>query len=185
MWQYYRHDPNTNIIESELFKFKINITRKTPSAGNTKDVKIAMPLKYLSNFWRTLEIPLINYEINLILTWSTDCVIFSAAGETKFAITDTKRYVPIVTFSTQDNAKLLEQLKSSFKRTINWNKHQSKVSSERQNQYLDFLIDTSFQGIIRHYIKAHPEYYLPKVEIKNYNVIIDGQNFFDQPVKRI
>ena len=86
-----------------------------------------MPLKYLRNIWKTLEILLVNCEINLILTWSTDYVISSATEETKFAMTDTKRYVPVVTLSTQDNAKLLEQLRSGFERTIYWNKYQSKV----------------------------------------------------------
>ena len=74
--------------------------------------------------------PLINCEINLILTWSEDCVISSATGTTKFEITYTKLYVPVVTLSTQDNAKLLQQLKSGFKITINWNKYQTKVSTE-------------------------------------------------------
>ena len=69
--------------------------------------------------------PLINCEVNLILTWSKDCVITNSTGEGKFAITDTKLYVPVVTLSTQDNAKLLQQLKSGFKRTINWKKYQS------------------------------------------------------------
>ena len=82
------------------------MTRKIPADGNTKDVKIAVPLKYLSNFWRTLEMQLINWEINLILSLSENCVISSAAGETKFKIADTKLYVPIVTLSIQDNAKL-------------------------------------------------------------------------------
>ena len=91
--------------------------------------------------------PLIIFEINLILTWSKVWVISSAAGATKFKIADTKIYVPVVTLSTQDNAKLLQQLKSSLKRTINWSKYQQKVSLERQNQYLDFLIDPSFQGV--------------------------------------
>ena len=118
MWQYYRDDPNYNITQSESFKFKIEITEKTPAAGNTKDVGIAVPLKYLSNFWRTLESSLIICEINLIITWSKDWVISSAAGATKFKITDTKIYVPVVTLSTQDNAKLLQQLKSSLKRTL-------------------------------------------------------------------
>ena len=79
----------------------------TLNDGNTKDVEIMVPLKYLSNFWRTLEMPLINCEIELILTWSKDCVISSATGETKFAITETKLYVLVVTLSTEDNAKLL------------------------------------------------------------------------------
>ena len=73
MWQYYRDDPNNNITQSESLKFKIKITGKTHFAGNAKDFEIAVPLKYLSNFWRTLEMPLINCEINLILTWSEDC----------------------------------------------------------------------------------------------------------------
>ena len=87
---------------------------KTLPAGKTKNVETAVQLKYLSNFWRTLEMPLINCDVNLILTWSKDCVISSATGKTKFKITDTKLYVPLVTFSTQDNAKLLQQLKSGL-----------------------------------------------------------------------
>ena len=74
---------------------------------------------------------LINCEINVILTWPDDCVIPSATGATKSKITDTKLYALVVTLSTQDNEKLLQQLKSSFKRTINWNKYQPKVSPER------------------------------------------------------
>ena len=97
LWQYYRDDPNDNIAESVSFKFKIITTGKTSDADNTKDVEIAVPLKSLSTFWRTLEMLLINWKINLILTWSADCVIFSAAGETKFEISDTKCYVPTIT----------------------------------------------------------------------------------------
>ena len=119
LWQYYKDYPNDNITQSKSLIPKIKITGKTPAAGNTKDVEIIVLLKYLSNFWRTLEMPLINCEVNLILIWSPTCVISSATGETKFKITDTKFYVPVVTLSTQDNAKLLQQLKSDFKRTIN------------------------------------------------------------------
>ena len=110
LWQYYKDDLNDNITQSVWFKSKIKITGKTPTAGNIKDVKIIVPLKYLSNFLKTLEMLLINCEVNLILTWSQTCVISSATGETKFKITKTKLYVPIVTLSTQDNAKLLQQL---------------------------------------------------------------------------
>ena len=120
--QYYKDDPTDNIVQSEQFKSKIKITEKTPAAGNTKDVEIIVPLKYLSNFWRTLEMPLINCEDNLILIWSNDCVITNSTGGGKFKITETKLYVSVVTLSTQDNAKLLQQLKSGFKRIINWNK---------------------------------------------------------------
>ena len=96
--------------------------------------------------------PLINCEVNLILTWSKDCVISSATGKTKFKITDTKLYVPVVTLSTQDNAKLLQQLKSGFKRTINWNKYESNIKTFAQNRYLNHLINPSFQGVNRLFV---------------------------------
>ena len=192
MWQYYRDDPNDKIVDSESFKFKINITGKTPAAGNTKDVKTAVPLIYFSNFWRTLEMHLINCEINLILTWPENFVVSSATGKTKLAITDAKIYVKVVTLSTQDIAKLLEQLRPGFKGTINWNKYQSKVSTERQNQYLGLLIGPSSQGVNRLFVllfenengrKVHKGYFLQKIEIKDYNAMIVGRGYFDQPVK--
>ena len=114
LWKYYRDDPNDNITQSESFKYKIKITGKTPATENTKYVEIAVPLKYLSNFWRTLEMPLINCEINLILSWSEDCVISSATGAIKFKITETKLYVPVVTLSAQNNVKLLQQFQIRF-----------------------------------------------------------------------
>ena len=122
LWQYYKDDPNDNLTDSESFKSKVKITRNTPAAGNTKDFEIIVPLKYLSNFWRTLEMPLINCEVHLILTWYKSCFITNSTGEGNFAITETKLYVPVVTLSTKDNEKLLQQLKSGFKKTINWNK---------------------------------------------------------------
>ena len=85
-----------------------------------------VPLKYLGNFWRNLDVPLINCEVNLILTWSSTCVITDSDGAGTFAITDTKVYVPVVTLSTQENTKFLQQLKSGFKRVINWNKYLPK-----------------------------------------------------------
>ena len=92
---------------------------------------------------------LINCKINLILTWFENCVISFVAGNTKFKSTDTKLYVAVSTLSTQENTNLLEQLKSGFKTTINWNKYQTKVSIQIQSEYLDFLIDPSFQGVNR------------------------------------
>ena len=91
--------------------------------------------------------PLINFEINLILTSSDKCVLSNDMKATTFAISDTKFYVPIVTLSIQDNAKLLQQLKSGFRRTINWSKYQSKVSIQAPKPYLNYLIDPSFQGV--------------------------------------
>ena len=79
-----------NLADSESFKSKVKITGSTPACGNTKGVKIIEPLKYLSNFWRTLEMPLINFEVSLFLTWSLTCVITSSTGERRFTITDTK-----------------------------------------------------------------------------------------------
>ena len=90
LWQYYRDEPNDNLADSESFKSKIKITRKTPNNGNEKDVEIMVSLKYLSNFWRTPEMPLINCEVNLILTWSSTCVFTNSTGEGVFEITDAK-----------------------------------------------------------------------------------------------
>ena len=150
--QNYKDDLNDNIENSESFKFKIKITEKTPNNGNTNDVEIIVPLKYLSNFWRTLEMLLINCEIYLILTWSKDCVITNSEGEAKFAINETKLYVLVVTLSTQDNAKLLQQLKSGFKRIINLNKYESSPKTYAQNRYLNHLINSSFQGVNRLFV---------------------------------
>ena len=94
--QYYRDDPNDNITELESFKYKIKIREEDLAvAGNTKKVKIAVSLKYFFNFWKILEMPLINCEINHILTCSEDCVISSVTGKIKFKITDTKLYVQL------------------------------------------------------------------------------------------
>ena len=151
-----------------------------------------VPLKYLSNFWRTLEMPLINCEVNLILTWSSTCVITGSTGARTFEITDTKLYVPVVTLSTQENAKLLQQLKSDFKRVINWNKYLLKPELLRRNPNLNPLVEPNFQGINRFFVLAfegdaqrtsHSNYYPPNVEIKDYNIMINGENFFDQPIK--
>ena len=135
-------------------------------------------LKYLSNFWGTPEMCLIDCEITLDLNWSEKFVIAVTDVENQGAtvlITDTKLYVPVVTLSTQDNAKQLEELKSSFKRTINWNKYQPKASTEGISQYLDLLIDPRFQGVKRLFVlsfenekqrTSDKRYYLPTVEIK-------------------
>ena len=87
------------------------------------------PLKYFSNFWKTVEKPLINCEISLFLNWLVECIVVTGTAgnqEPRFATTDTKLYVSVVTLSTQDNAKLLQQLKTSFKRIINRDKYQLK-----------------------------------------------------------
>ena len=129
-------------------------------AAGTKDVEIMVSLKHL-NFWRTLEMLLINCEINLLLAWSENCVqaIYCYKSSNNvcnkinvFNKRCTKRYVPDLTFSTQDNTKLLQELKSGFRRTTKWNIYQSKVTMRRQNQYLDFLIDPSFHIVNRLFV---------------------------------
>ena len=109
-----------------------------------------------------------------------------------FAITDTKLYVPVLTLSTQENTKFLQQLKSGFKRVINWNKYLLKPELLAQNPNLNHLIEPSFQGVNRLFVLAFEnddnrtsdeQYYLPIVEIKDYNIMINGENFFDQPIK--
>ena len=176
LWQYFRDELDDNLEDSESFKSKIKITRKTPNNDNEKDVEIMVPLKLLSNFWRTLEMPLINCEVNLILTWSSTCVITDSTDAGIFEITDTRLYVPVVTLSRQENAKLLEQLKSGFKRVINWNKYISKPELLAQNPNLNHLVESSFQGVNRFFVLAfendaqrtsHSKYYLPNVEIKD------------------
>ena len=138
--------------------------------------------------------PLINCEFNLELTWSRDCVITNSTGEGKFLITETKFYVRVVTLWTQDNGKLLQKLKSDFRRPIPWNKHESSLKTFAQSSYLNYWINVRFQGVNRFSVLSfgnrnggtlQSTYYLTKGEIKDDNVIIDGRNFFDQPINSI
>ena len=205
LWQYCKDIPALNanveiviITEGNLtdsFNFKVKITGRTGNGG-TKDVEMMVPLKYLSNFWRTLEMPLINCDVNLILTWSSTCVLIATNTPNQnatFAITDTNLYVPVVTLSTQENTKFFQQLKSGFQRVINWNKYLSKPELLAQNPNLNHLVEPSFQGLNRLFVLAFEnddnrtsddQYYLPTVEIKDYNIMINGENFSDQPIKK-
>ena len=139
--------------------------------------------------------PSINSEINLILTLSANLVCTDDTNQgATFATTEIKLYIPVVTLSTQDYAKLLQQLKSGFKRIINWDKYLSKPELSEQNSDLNHLVEQSFQGIKILSVLAiendsqrtsNKRYYLPNVEIKDYNVMVDGINLFDQPLKMI
>ena len=133
---------------SKSFDYKANFIEGGVTQNNlTKnDVKTVAPLKYLSNFWRSLNISLINCKIELILTWFKNCVLISKASREVnygadpvvrktdnpqnaiFEITDTRLYVPVVTLSKENNIKLLKQLKSVFKRTIKWNKYRPQMT---------------------------------------------------------
>ena len=180
---------------TDSFDFKTKITGQTDDDERIDNVEIMVSLKYLRNFWRTLEMPLINCEVELILNWSANCVIIYTNVNNQvptFTITETNLYVPVVTLSTQDNAKLLPQLKSGFKRTISWNKYLPKPELLTQNPNLNHLIETSFQGVNRLFVLAFEDnaqrisnkgYYIPNVEIKDYNAMTDGKNVLDQPTK--
>ena len=219
------NNPNKNVINSKSFKYKASITgstynvneRITNGAGNQvnnpahdanksgkKEVEIAVPLKYLSNFWRTLDMPLINCEVSLILTWFRECIItsmerrvintgrdFSSTNAT-FQTTDTKLYVLVVTLSTENDKRLLEQLRTGFKRTIKWNKYRSEILIRLKNNNLIYLIDPTFTKINRLFALSFENendrtsfstYYVPNVQIKDINVLIDGKCFFDMPIK--
>ena len=170
-----------------------------------------MPLKYLRNFWRTLDIPLINCEVSLALSWSATCVITSlekrlvtaAQGDNAtvyddsptdatFKITDSKLYVPVVTLSAENDNKLLEQLKTGFKRTIKWNKYRSEMSNQTINNNLNYLIDPTFTNVNRLFAlsfeneadrSSFSKSYVPKIEINNFKVLVDGKQFLEICVK--
>ena len=173
------------------------------------ETEVVIPLKYLSNFWKRLNIPLINCEVELILTWSKNCVLaymtardaegdnlaFVAPTALEFKITDTKLYVTVVTLSKENDIKLLEQLKLGFKRTIKWNKYRSQMTFQPENNNLNYLIDPTFTNVNRLFVLPFPrnnntdnrdsfsDYYVRNVEIKDFNVLIDGKSFFDLSVK--
>ena len=224
LWNYYRDQPNSNIgdnnithsiLNSESFYYKANFMENGVTHDNlTKnDVKIVVPLKYLSNFWRHLNIPLINCEVELILTWFKSCVLIdkstreadydadpnvyeiNSPKDATFKITDVKLLVPVVTLSKEHGIKPLGQLKTEFKRIIKWNKYRSQMSIQPQNNNLNYLIDPTFTNANRLFVLSFPrnnntdsrysfsDYYVPKVKINDFNFLIDGKIFFDLPVK--
>ena len=208
LWQFKRDEvpagnANLSINNCQSFKYKAALLGKTADAVNNtnssvKEAKIVVPLKYLSNFWRSLEMPLINCKVYLELNWIEDCILSSAGNTAKFAITDTKLHVPIVTLSTKDSASLAKQLNEGFKRSVYWNSYETKPAKViEQGKNIYELLNASFQGVKRLFvlayfiadggndeagIKSNKKYFLPRGEIKNYNVLIDGRNFYDQPI---
>ena len=139
-----QHIPNN----SSSFKYKSSFIT------DRNVVKIAVPLKYLSNFWRSLEMPLISYKVKLSLKWYENCILFSAGTAATFAITDTKFYVPIVTLKTEDKAKLLKLLNEGLKRSIYWNKYKI-IFQDYNNEYIRKRLDASFQGVSRLFVLAY------------------------------
>ena len=164
LWNYYRGQPSDPLsTNSESFKYKTSIVGKTSQDNDSlKNEEVVIPLKYLSNFWRNLDILLINCEVEIIVNWSKNCVlanmtvdpdadpaIIAPLGAT-FKITDTKLYVPVVTLSKENNIKLLKKLKSRFKKTIEWNKYRSQMTIQNNNNNLNYLIDPKFTNVNRY-----------------------------------
>ena len=159
-------------------------------------VKSAVPLKYLSNIWKSLEIPLINCKVELSLDWYAKCMLNIGNGTAAtFAVTDTKFYVPVVTLKTADNAKLSKLLNEGFKRSVYWNKYKIILKDYAANENARERIDVSFQGVSKLFVIAYQhdddnyvneeafnKYFLPKITIEKYNVEIDGRNFYDQAI---
>ena len=217
LFNYFRDEPsedeiangngaiNISIRNSKSFDYKTKIVGTLAANILEKEVTIAIPLKYLGNFWRNLDIPLINCEITLALSWYKECVLLHRAfrgppeaainspTDAKFEITDCKLYVPVA-LSADNDKKLLEQLKSGFIITIKWNKYISQMSNQNKNNNLNYLIDPTFSNVNRLFVlsfeneddrTSYYKYYMPNVEIKDYNIRIDGNAFFKLPIKNI
>ena len=192
------HIPNN----SSSFKHKSSFIGNTENNGIQNGVKIAIPLKHLSNFWRSLEMPLINCKVELSLIWHENCILSSAGTAATFVITDTKLYVPIATLKTEGNIKLSKLLSKGFKRPIYWNEYKVipnkivEIAANNGEKYIRELLDSSYQGVKRLFVLAYnntagnnqvsvdsfKKYFLPRFKIENYNIEIDGRNFYDQPI---
>ena len=161
------------------------------------NVKVVEPLKYLSNFFRSLEMLLINCKIKLNVTWKKECVLSTDDGNAVFIINDTKMYVPVVTLSKEHNKDFIEQQNKGFQRSIYWNEYKRKEINEDAdaNMFKYINLDPSFQGVNRLFVIAYnrvdgqparngqQKYYLPRISLNKYNVIIDGRNFYDNPIE--
>ena len=147
--------------------------------------------------------PLINCKIELSWNWIENCILSSAGNAATFTITDTKLYVPIVTLKIEDNTELSKSLSKKFKRSIYWNKCKvidnilEEIVNDNDEKYIRELLDSSWQGVKRLFLLAYnntadddnqvsvdsfKKYFLPRVKIENYNIEIDGRNFYDQPI---
>ena len=205
LYQYKRDEPSENDAVADLtadnssfFKYKVSFLGNPVPDGNAakRIVKVAVPLKYLSKFFRSLEMPLINCKIKLNLTWKKECVLSTDNGNAVFIINDTKLYVPVVTLSKEDK-EFIEQQNKGFQRSIYWNEYKTKEINENAdaNVFKYINIDLSFQGVNRLFFMAynrangHPtrngqqKYYLPRIDLEKY-VIIDERNFYDNPIER-
>ena len=164
LWQFKRDevtdkDADLTINNSQSFEYKAAFLGKTADAVNNtnssvEDAKVVVPLKYLSNFWRSLEMPLINCKVYLKLNWIEDCILSSARDSAKFEKTDAKLHVPIVTLSTKDCANLAKDLNEGFKRSVYWNSYETKPAKVIE-QGKNMLLNASFQGVKRLFVLAY------------------------------
>ena len=184
---------------SSSFKYKVSLLGNPVLNDNItkRSVKAVVPLKYLSNFFRSLEMPLINCKVKLNLTWKKECILSTDAGNGVFIINDTKMYVPVVTLSKEDNKDFIEQQNKGFQRSIYWSEYKTKEINENAdaNVFNYINLDPSFQGVNRLFVMAYnrangqptrngqQKYYLPRIDLEKYNVIIDGRNFYDNPIE--
>ena len=191
------NDLTTNSSSSFKYKVKLLGNPVLDDGVAKRSVKVVVPSKYLSNFFRSLEMPLINCKIKLNLTWKKKCVLSTGAGNAVFIINDTKMYVPVVTLSKEDNKDFIEQQNKGFQRCIYWNEYKTKEINENADanvfKYINF--EPSFQGVNRLFVMAYntvdgqptrngqQKYYLPRIDLEKYNVIIDGRNFYDNPIE--
>ena len=175
-----RNPKNVALGNSKSFKYKASFLGKATDAdGNDrslKNTKIVVPLKYLSNFFKSLEMPLINSKIHLGPNWKNNYVMYGgdtyAGGdnannrEERFQVTSTKLYVPIVTLSSDDSATLTKQLNERFERSVYWNEYKSKIETKEAdaNNLTRFPLDTSFQGVNRLFVLAFNDINANKVE---------------------
>ena len=206
LYQYKRNQPPEDDVVADLtadnsssFKFKVSLLGNPVLDGNItkRSVKVVVQLKYLSNFFRSLEMPLINCKIKLNLSWKKECVSSNQAGAAVFIINDTKLYVPVVTLSKEDNKDFIEQQNKGLQRSIYWNEYKTKEINENAdaNVFKYINLDPSFQGVNRLFVMAYnrandrptrngqQKYYLPRIDLEKYNVIIDGRNFYDNPIE--
>ena len=206
LYQYKRDEPpEVNAINdlttdtSSSFKYKVELLGNPILDGNIakRSVKVIVPLKYLSDFFRSLEIPLINCKIKLNLTWKKECVLSTDAGDAVFIINDTKMYVAAVTLSEEDNKDFIEQQNKGFQRSIYWNVYKTKEISENTdaNVFKYINLDPSVQSVNRLFVMVYnrangqstrngqQKYYLPRIDLEKYNLIIDGRNFYDNPIE--
>ena len=152
---------NTNLDDNNApsFKYKASIIGNTVADGdNIKNygVKLAVPLKYLSNVSRSLETSLTNCKVELLLEWYATCVLIIGNGTAiTFAITDRKLYVPVVTLKTEDNAKLSKLLNEGFKRSVYWNKYKIILKDYAANENIRERFDASFQRVSKLFVIAY------------------------------